>query len=270
MTGGHGADALLLRRRGPLHAQPAHAKLLALVTFIVIVVATPGLPPEAFLGGADKAAAWAAGRPYAAYALLLGAVTAFARVPTRVVLRRAVVEAPFVVFALLMPFVAAGERVAVGPLSLSAPGLAGGLTLIVKATIGVVGAVLLAATTSSRELLVGLERLRLPASLIAILSFMVRYIAVVADDGHRMRIARESRGAPRGQTRALVAMAAGAGSLFVRSFERGERVHRAMLSRGYSGRIPPLRDDATGSGGRCALLPGAALLVLVASRMIAQ
>lgn len=236
----------------------------------MIVVATPGLPPEAFGEGAGRAGAWAAARPYAAYALLLGAVTTFARVPARVVLRRAVVEAPFVVFALLMPFVAAGERVAVGPLSMSVAGLAGGLTLIVKATIGVVGAVLLAATTSSRELLVGLERLRLPASLIAILSFMVRYIAVVADDGHRMRIARESRGAPHGQARALVAMAAGAGSLFVRSFERGERVHRAMLSRGYSGRIPPLRDEATGSGARCALLPGAALLVQVASRMIAQ
>ena len=45
-----------------------------------------------------------------------------------------------------------------------------------------------------RDLLAGLERLRLPATLVAILSFMVRYLSVVSDDLQRMRIARESRG----------------------------------------------------------------------------
>ena len=33
-------------------------------------------------------------------------------------------------------------------------------------------------------------------------------------------------------------LARSAGALFIRSFERGERVHLAMLSRGYTGRMP--------------------------------
>ena len=86
----------------------------------------------------------------------------------------------------------------------------------------------------------GLERLRLPSTLVAILSFMVRYLSVVSDDLHRMRIARESRGYTGGRVGHLKAVAGGVGALFVRSFERGERVHLAMRSRGYTGRMPLL------------------------------
>ncbi len=89
-------------------------------------------------------------------------------------------------------------------------------------------------------LLAGLERLRLPSTLVAILSFMVRYLSVVSDDLHRMRIARESRGYTGGRVGHLKAVAGGVGALFVRSFERGERVHLAMRSRGYTGRMPLL------------------------------
>lgn len=277
VSGVHVADALVLARRGPLHEQPAHAKMLALLAFVIVVVSTPGLPPEAFgatesvdaarhIGlAADTRTAWAAAWPFAGYAVLLAAVAALARIPPGTLARRTAVEAPFVVFALLMPFVATGPRVAFGPFSLSVEGLAGGLTLLVKATLGVVAAVLLASTTGSRELLTGLERLRLPAAFVAILSFMIRYVAVVAQDAARMRIARVSRGAREGRTRALAAMAAGAGSLFVRSYERGERVHRAMLSRGYDGRMPPLAPTVAGRGLSCALLPLAAACVLTVS-----
>jgi cobalt/nickel transport system permease protein len=80
----------------------------------------------------------------------------------------------------------------------------------------------------------------LPSTLVAILSFMVRYLSVVSDDLHRMRIARESRGYTGGRAGHLKAVAGGVGALFVRSFERGERVHLAMRSRGYTGRMPLL------------------------------
>ncbi len=280
MSGVHTADALVLTRRSPLHDQPAHAKLLALLAFVIVVVSTPGLSPEAFgagghVGAAESAGlageagglgdAWAAAWPFAGYAALLAGVAALARIPPATLARRSAVEAPFVVFALLMPFVATGTRVPVGPLWLSAEGLAGGLTLLVKASLGVVAAVLLASTTGARELLAGLERLRLPRAFVAILSFMIRYVAVVAQDAHRMRIARLSRGAPEGRARAVAAIAASAGSLFVRSYERGERVHRAMLARGYDGRMPSLAPAVAGRGLTCALLPLAAACVLTAS-----
>jgi cobalt/nickel transport system permease protein len=39
------------------------------------------------------------------------------------------------------------------------------------------------------------------------------------------------------------AVASSAGSLFVRSFERGERVYLAMASRGYDGSLPVLEEQ---------------------------
>jgi cobalt/nickel transport system permease protein len=51
-------------------------------------------------------------------------------------------------------------------------------------------------------------------------------------------VARESRGFRGGRLSALRVLGPATGSLFVRCFERGERVHLAMLSRGYAGRLP--------------------------------
>jgi cobalt/nickel transport system permease protein len=94
------------------------------------------------------------------------------------------------------------------------------------------------------ELLAGLERLRLPRALTTIAGFMVRYADVIADEVRRMRIARISRGHdPRWIWQAR-AVASSAGTLFIRSYERGERVYLAMVSRGYTGSMPVLQDLA--------------------------
>ena len=178
------------------------------------------------------------------------------------------VETPFVVFALVLPFVATGPRVEVAGIGLSRAGLEGGGTLLARATLGVVAAIVLAATTAPRDLLAALERLRLPRVLVAILSFMVRYASVVSGDLQRMRVARESRGYTGGRVGHLAAVAAGAGSLFVRTYERGERVHLAMLARGYTGRMPTLAGARATPAQllRCAVLPLAAVAVQVAYR----
>jgi cobalt/nickel transport system permease protein len=68
--------------------------------------------------------------------------------------------------------------------------------------------------------------------------FMVRYTDVVGGELRRMRVARESRGFRGRHLGALKVLGPAAGSLFIRSYERGERVHLAMLSRGYTGRMP--------------------------------
>jgi cobalt/nickel transport system permease protein len=83
-----------------------------------------------------------------------------------------------------------------------------------------------------------------PGALVQILSFMVRYLGVVGDEMGRMRVARESRGFTARSVRAWPVLAASTGTLFLRSYERGERVHLAMVARGYTGAMPetyPLR-----------------------------
>jgi cobalt/nickel transport system permease protein len=233
----------------PVHHLPPQCKLVAVLVFVLVVVATP------------RDQFWA----FAVYALALCAVAAVAHVPAGVVVRRMTVELPFVAFALLLPFVASGERVDVLGLSLSAHGLLGAWNVLAKGTIGVVASILLAATTEPRTLLLGLERLNMPALIVQIMSFMFRYAEVITGEMHRMRIARESRGFQARDLRQLRAVAQSAGALFIRSYERGERVHLAMLSRGYAGSMPVVVDVRAGAAqwGAAGLLPLVALVVAV-------
>jgi cobalt/nickel transport system permease protein len=170
-----------------------------------------------------------------AYAVVLAALVALSGVPVGYLARRMVVETPVLVFAALLPFVATGPEVDVLGIGLSEPGLVAAGGLVTKATLGVLGSLLLAATTEPRDLLAGLERLRVPSQLVQIMGFMVRYLDVVTDELRRMRTARESRGFTARDPRHWPVVAKSAGALFIRSFERGERVHLAMIARGYDG-----------------------------------
>ncbi len=105
--------------------------------------------------------------------------------------------------------------------------------LVVKGTLGVLAALLLAATTEPRDVLRGLERLRVPAPMVQIMGFMIRYLDVVTADMARMRMALTARGFEARNPRHWPVLARSAGALFIRSYERGERVHLAMLSRGH-------------------------------------
>ena len=191
-----------------------------------------------------------------------GATTAFG--PDGQVTR---VETPFVIFAVLMPFLARGERIDVLGLAVSVDGLWSAWNVLAKATLGVVCSILLAATTELRELLLGLERLRMPALIVQIMGFMIRYADVIGDEMRRMRIARESRGFVARDVRQLPAVARSAGALFIRTYERGERVHLAMLSRGYTGQMPKMGAPvAARSEWLTALaLPAAAIVVVIAA-----
>ncbi len=227
MGSGHGGalTARYVAGTSPVHRLEPHLKLVAVLAFALVVVATP------------VHADWAPAA-YAGYLVAVLAVAAVAGVRPGRLVRSLVVEVPFVAFALLLPFVTAGPRVDVLGLALSRSGLEAGGGLLAKATLSVLAATVLATTTEPRDLLRGLERLRLPSVLVQILAFMIRYADVVGGELHRMRVARESRGFRGRHLGALRVLGPAAGSLFIRSFERGERVHLAMLSRGYDGRLP--------------------------------
>ncbi|MBA2956240.1 cobalt ECF transporter T component CbiQ [Nocardioides sp. MAH-18] len=221
MGAGHG-HKLHFHGHSALHRAPAHLKVLALLGFMVVVVATPR---DAYLA-------------FAAYAVLLAVVIGASRVPPAYLLKRTVVELPFVVFAVLLPFVATGPQTEVLGVSVSQHGLEAGVALLIKGTLGVLASLTLAATTEPQDLLLGLERLRVPQQLVQIMAFMVRYLDVVTGEMQRMKVARESRGFSARNPRHWPVLARSAGALFIRSYERGERVHLAMLSRGYTGRMP--------------------------------
>lgn len=224
--------ALYVHGASRVHSLEAHVKVAAMLLFVLAVVATPR---EAF---------WAFG----IHAILLAGAVGAARIPVRFLLRRLLVLIPFVLFAFFLPFFGGGPRTEVLGLSLSAEGLWGAWTILAKATLGVTASICMAATTEVPDILLGLDRLRVPRLITAIAGFMIRYLDVVLGEMHRMRVAMLSRGYdPRWiwQGRAL---ATSAGALFIRSYERGERVHQAMVARGYEGQMPVLVSAPTRPG----------------------
>lgn len=203
-------------------------KLAATVAFVLAVVATPR---EAF---------WAFG----VHAAVVVGAAAAGRLPPGFLLRRLLIEIPFLLFAVFLPFLGSGERIEVLGMSLSRQGLWAAWNIVAKATLGAAASVILAATTRVPDLLKAFARLHFPRVLTAMMGFMVRYLDVVIGELGRMRTALRSRAyRPRwiGEARALAAVA---GTLFVRSYERGERVYLAMQARGYRGVMPELEAAA--------------------------
>ncbi|SDD44410.1 cobalt ECF transporter T component CbiQ [Nocardioides lianchengensis] len=227
MGAGHG-HRLHFHGHSPVHRAPAHLKLLALLAFVLVVVATPR--------------EWYAA--YAGYLAVLLGVVALSRVPFGYLAKRMVVEVPFVVFALLVPFVATGPRTEVLGLTVSEPGLLAAWGLLAKGTLGVLASLTMAATTEPTAVLAGLQRLRMPELLVQIMGFMIRYLDVVTAEMGRMMVSMRSRGCEPRSPRHWPALARSLGALFIRSYERGERVHLAMVSRGYTGKLPSLEEQA--------------------------
>ncbi len=221
MGAGHG-HKLHYHGHSVVHRAPAHLKLVGLVAFMLAVVATPSDLYAVFAG-------WTA---------LLLIVVAASQVPPTYLARRMVVEVPFVVFALLLPFIATGPRTEFLGLTVSEAGLVAAAGLLMKGTLGVLAALTLAATTEPDEVLRGLQRLRVPDPLVQIMGFMIRYLDVVTGEMGRMLTAMRSRGYDPRSPRHWPVLARSLGALFIRSYERGERVHLAMLSRGYTGTLP--------------------------------
>ena len=223
MGAGHG-HRINYHGHSVVHRAPAHLKLLALVGFMLVVVATPR--------------EWYA--LFGAYLLVLLVVVGLSGVPPGYLAKRMLIETPFVLFALAVPFIAEGPQVDVAGLSLSEPGLWAAWGLLAKGTIGVLASLTLAATTEPQDILVGLRRLRLPDMIVQIMGFMLRYLDVVTAELGRMTTAMRSRGCDPRSPRHWPVLARSLGALFIRSYERGERVHLAMLARGYDGTLPDL------------------------------
>lgn len=210
---------LYLPGNSPAHRAPVEVKIVCAVFAIFAVVATPR---ELF---------W----PFGCYALGLVALWSWIGISLRWIAPRLLIEAPFVVLAILLPFAAGEPRTVFAGLSLSTTGLYAAWGIIAKGTIGVGISLTLAATTSIGQLPAGLARLRVPGVIVMIVVLMLRYVEVLVDEAARMRMARISRGDDPRTLRQAGATARGAGHLFLRSYERGERVHLAMLSRGFDG-----------------------------------
>jgi cobalt/nickel transport system permease protein len=247
--GAEHAHPLYVHGHSRVHRLAPEVKVASAVAFVFAVAVTP------------RVAVWA----FAIHAALLVVVAMLSGIGPRFVFARLTVVVPFIAFAFVIPFIGTGERVDMLGISLSRDGLWATWNVVAKSGLGATASILLAATTQIPRLLTGMARLRVPSTLTMIASFMVRYLELLAGEVRRMRIAMASRGyAPRWMWQARP-VAAAAGALFVRSYERGERVHAAMLSRGYTGVMPEIneRRASTHEWAAAALIPAIAWAVAV-------
>ena len=97
--------------------------------------------------------------------------------------------------------------------------------------------IVLTATTTNIELIYGLQKLKLPLIIIAIMSFAIRYIDVFIDEFKRVKISMQSRGYIEKGIKTLLPIAYASGAMLIRGYERGERVYLSMISRGFTGVI---------------------------------
>ncbi len=178
--------------------------------------------------------------------VMLLLVVGWAQLGPTYTIRRSYIAAPFILAALPILFILDGPTLITLPglgWTVSAAGFDRFFTIMIRTWIGVQAGTLLTVTTRFPDLIWALDALHMPKVLVAIVSFMYRYLFVLIDQSMRMRQARASRSAVSKDGRRPSAIwhakVAGmmVGSLFLRSLERSERVYAAMASRGFDGEM---------------------------------
>ena len=204
---------------GPLRRLDTRLKLLASFGFILGVVATPP-------------GAW---RLLGAEAMAIALTFGLSGLSPWGAFRRWLALAP--------PVVGLGALAAIGHPDLERIGFLGlAGSIVARNSLAVLTLLILSGVTPFQRLLAGLRRLGVPAFLVATLHFMSRYLQVLTDQLSRMLQARRSRSFRRRAGPGWWSLGGILGALMLRSAERGERVHLAMLARGWDGTIRNLDD----------------------------
>ncbi len=222
----------------PIHRLDARVKIVVLFAVVLLEVSAP---PQAFL-------------LFGVFGGGLVGLALLARLPVGHLAKKALVVLPFLVLVTIsVPFMGGsgtggGYSLGIGRLTVSPRGLWIVWNVLVKSFLSVFAIILLYSTTPFPQLIKGLESLHCPRIFTVLLSFMYRYSFILIDEIYRMKRARDARGFGGRwlwQTKTIGHMV---GSLFLRSFHRGEKVYLAMLSRGYEGTMPGISLGGLGLG----------------------
>jgi cobalt/nickel transport system permease protein len=194
--------------------------------------------------------------------------------------KRSFIALPFAMAAITVLFSIPGQpvttfRFLLWDLTITDAGLLRFVSIVIRSWLSVQMAILLVAVTEFPKIIHALTHLRVPAILTTIISFLYRYLFVLVDEVMRMLRARQSRSAAApglrsgGSVRWRARIAGHmAGQLFLRSYERSDRIYNAMLARGYKGELMTIhphhyRRSDLWIGGLC-------LLVLAAMQIVGR
>jgi cobalt/nickel transport system permease protein len=194
---------------GPLHRVDARVKLIAALIFVIGVVVTP-------------VGAWTT---LAAEGLLFCVAVWLSRIPLRALARQWLTLFVLVGFLALLIAPQHPARADHGLAVVAA-------SIVIKNSLTVMTVLVLAGVTPLHKLLAALCKLGVPPVLVSTLQFMDRYRHVLVDELDRMASARRARTFRHRHALPFSLLTGLIGILLLRSFERAERVHGAMLARG--------------------------------------
>ncbi len=216
-----------------LHRLDPRVKVVVTLLFIISNALLPDGAWIAFLG------AWI-------FLLVANAISSLGLAYT---LKRSLIALPFALIAMTVLFSMPGKPIysfhfLMWNFVITDAGLLRFVSILIRSWLSVQMAILLVAVTRFPDLIHALEHLRVPAILTTIIAFLYRYLFVLTDEVFRLLRARESRsggasGKRSGRGVLWRAKVAGnmAGQLFLRSYERSDRIYNAMVSRGYTGHL---------------------------------
>lgn len=190
--------------------------------------------------------------PTVCLALLMAlALPVLARLPLRPVLTRLFIVNGLVLFIwLVLPWSYEGTPVfSMGPLVISREGIGLSALITIKSNAIVLALIAMVATMPVAVLGQALDRLHIPEKLVHLLLITYRYIFVIESEYHQLlRAARIRSFTPRTDLHTYKTYAYLLGMLFVRAAARGERVHQAMICRGFNGKFLCLYNFAIKQG----------------------
>jgi cobalt/nickel transport system permease protein len=205
-----------------VHRLDARLKLLLATFLAVLVIATPELVGVLF------AERWAVWFFLGAEAWVVLVIYAVSGLPWRYLAWRLLALLPFLlVLALGVPLTRGFDT-----------GWNQGAQLLARSLMSLTLMITVVATTPFGRLLAALERLHVARVFISIVAFMYRYMFVFWDELEKMRRAKLARTFYPSVWWEARSRGTFVGILFVRAFERAERVHAAMLARGWRGQVP--------------------------------
>lgn len=208
-----------------LHRLDPRAKVLVTAVFIISVVSYGKYEVSALVP----------------FVLFPAVMIAQGRIPFRVIVRKAIFVLPFAVaIGIFNPFFDRETLVTLGPLAINA-GWVSCAAIIVRSLLTVAAAIILVAVTGFSSVCWALERMGMPRTFAVQLLFLYRYIFVLIEEGRNASRARELRSAGKAAM-GMATFVSLVGHLLLRTWERAERIHRAMLARGFTGEFHARRE----------------------------
>jgi cobalt/nickel transport system permease protein len=204
----------------PLHRLDARAKVLATLVFIVCVVSFGKYELSSLVP----------------FFLFPAALLGIGDLPVRYLARKVLLLCPFaLVVGMFNPFFDRAVLLQLGPFGISG-GWLSFASIVLRATLTVSAALILIAVTGFPAICRALARLGMPRAFAVQLLFLYRYIFVLTEEGGRAARARELRSFDK-KGLGIGSYAPLLGHLLLRTWLRAERIHMAMLARGFAGEL---------------------------------